>query len=216
MPAKNNLKQSKIFKISPSTILSVAGYVLLAVSLALLTYIYLPVLTVELQYRLATATHQIGNSGALEATLKPRDTQFGILIPKLGINTAVVANVDPSDSHIYQEALTRGVAHAKGSAYPGEIGNVFIFSHSSVNIFEASRYNSIFYLLNKLERGDSIILYYLGSRYVYGVDNVRVVDAINTDLMAKTAAIPKLTLMTCWPPGTNFKRLVVTAKLTYD
>ena len=61
----------------------------------------------------------------------PVDPSFGIMIPKIGVNAKVVSNVDPFNSLEYLSLLTKGVAHAKGTAYPGSIGNVFLFSHSS-------------------------------------------------------------------------------------
>lgn len=150
--------------------------------------------------------------------LIPKDTDFGIVIPKINANASVVSNVDPLKPELYQKALTKGVAHAEGTVFPGQIGNTFIFSHSSVNFYEASRYNSIFYLLNKLKESDDFYLIYKGKSYKYSVIETKIVNADQIEYMksgsivqgesAKTA-----TLMTCWPLGTTLKRYIVVGKL---
>ena len=54
--------------------------------------------------------------------------------------------------------MSEGVAQAKGTAVPGEEGNVFIFSHSGSDFYQADRFNAVFYLLDKLGKGDQIDL----------------------------------------------------------
>ena len=83
--------------------------------------------------------------------ITPTDTQFGLVIPKINANSPIIKDVDPNNQREYQVALSKGVAHALGSALPSQTGNVFLFSHSAGNFWEASRFNGIFYLLNKLE-----------------------------------------------------------------
>lgn len=146
--------------------------------------------------------------------IKPVDRAFGIVIPKLGANAHVVPDVDPYNSAIYQQALARGVAHAKGTTVPTQQGNVFLFSHSSVDFYLATQYNAVFYLLNKLEKGDTIEIYYKLDRYTYTVEEKEIVDADAIDYLTRQTSEKILTLMTCWPPGTSLKRLMVTALLT--
>jgi sortase A len=178
-----------------------------AASFALLLATFWPVILEELGY----GAKQILAQPIRE--IEPVDTEFGIIIPKLGANAKVIANVDPFNSRAYQSALTRGVAHAKGTGVPGNAGNIFLFSHSSVNFYEATRYNSIFYLLTKLESGDEIVLYYEGEKYTYTVRSKRTVPATSVQyLKAMGEDRETLTLMTCWPPGTTFKRLLVIAE----
>ena len=178
------------------------GWLSLILGLGLLTLIYWPVAKVEVGYRV--------NQGGLELT--PIDTDFGIVIPKIGANAKVIANVDPYSSREYQLALAQGVAHAQTSSLPGEPGNVFIFSHSSANFYEAGRYNSIFYLLNKLEPGDEIKLFYQGQPVGYQVSETKIVSAGAVNYLKPGSGEQTLTLMTCWPAGTTYKRLLVIAK----
>jgi sortase A len=141
------------------------------------------------------------------------DKNFSIVIPKIGANTKVIKNVDPYNSNVYQQALSKGVAHAKGSALPNADGNTFLFAHSSDNFINANRYNSVFYLLYKLKVDDSIYLAYKGKVLEYSVLSMQYVNPENIEYLSPTYGSNTLTLMTCWPPGTTLKRLVVIAKL---
>lgn len=145
--------------------------------------------------------------------LKPVYTDFGLVIPKIRANSKVIANVNPYREEIYQKALTLGVAHAEGTALPGKIGNTFIFAHSSGDWFTANRFNSVFYLLNKLEKNDEIDIYYQKQKYVYKVIEKKIVTPSEIDYLTKKGAKRTITLMTCWPPGTTLKRLIVIGEL---
>jgi LPXTG-site transpeptidase (sortase) family protein len=102
------------------------------------------------------------------------------------------------------------VAHAKGTGLPGEGKNIFIFAHSTADFFEANRYNAVFYLLSKMENGDEIYLFYKNQKYRYKVSDKKTVKADEAKYLDKDAG-DQLTLMTCWPPGTTMKRLIVIA-----
>jgi sortase A len=177
--------------------------------LVILVMTFYPIAKQEVQY----AVRQSQQTNLPPAELEPVDKEFGIVIPKIGANSRVLSNIDPYDSALYQQALSQGVAHAAGTVLPGEEGNSFLFSHSSVNFYEASRYNSIFYLLNKLETGDKIDIYRQGEKLTFivtatGLYNPQAVEFLRPDAQGKT-----LNLMTCWPPGTTLQRLIVTAQL---
>ena len=77
-----------------------------------------------------------------------------------------------------------------------------------------SEYNCIFALLDKLEKGDEIIIYYFQKKYVYTVTEHREVkpgDVKTLESRDKTKR--ELSLMTCWPVGTTLDRLIVFAEL---
>jgi len=147
--------------------------------------------------------------------IKPVNEEFGIVIPKIEANAKVIKNVNPFDEKAYQRVLTQGVAHAQGSGLPGHTGNSFIFAHSSGNWYEANQYNSIFYLLHKLEKGDEIDLYYEKQKYIYKVTEKKLVNADEVRYLGDTLKnTSTVTLMTCWPPGTTLKRLIIIAEIT--
>lgn len=186
------------------------GFVFTGLSLILLGAIFWPVIREEIGYTFRSTA--IPNTREAEP-LTPVSAEFGIVIPTIHANAKVVADMDPYDSTVYQRALTQGVAHAKGSAKPGSSGNIFLFSHSSVNFYEASRYNSVFYLLNKLTEHDPIDLYYNGAQFRHQVIKKQLVTPVSTQFMLpKSIGTETLTLMTCWPPGTTQKRLLIIAE----
>ena len=181
------------------------GYLLVGSSLVILILTYLPVIKQESEFQIRRL-----DSPPSTEVVKPVSPNFGIMIPKLAINSAVIKDVDPFDPAIYQSALSLGVAHAKGSSVPGEKGNVFIFAHSSVNFVEALKYNSIFYLLPKLYDGDEITLYFQYKPYKYLVTEKLVVEPDRIDYLTGLNS-NDLILMTCYPPGTNLKRFIILA-----
>lgn len=136
-------KQRKIIPPHPlSQLFLLSGIGLIGIGLILFFLIFWPVISLEISYRLNLLKTDISMTTTKNnvTTLQPVDSLFGIIIPKIGANAKVIPNVDPYDSAIYQRALTKGVAHAKGSVFPGHVGNMFIFSHSSVNFYEAIRF----------------------------------------------------------------------------
>jgi len=149
-----------------------------------------------------------------DSLMTPVSPYFGLVIPKVFINVGVTEEVNPADSDKYQEVLRQagGVAHAAGTAVPGEPGTIYIFGHSTDAGFNVARYNAVFYLLRKLEAGDLITAYYKSQPYNYtvvekkGVDSTDLTDIINVDNEER------LVLQTCWPPGTNWKRFLIVAE----
>lgn len=138
------------------------------------------------------------------------DNEFGLYIPKIKANAKVIKNVDPFDEDKYRNALIYGIAHAQGSNFPNESGNVFLFAHSTVNFYERRKYNVYFYLLGELELGDEIYVGYDNKIYEYSVLEVKIVNPNEIQYMEEYMEEDTLTLMTCWPVGSNIRRLIVT------
>lgn len=181
------------------------GNVLIFLGVALLVFIFAPVAKEEVTYQ----TRQILNS---EPDLTPPNKDFAIVIPKIAAIAPIIANVDSQNKNAYLSALHRGVAHAKGSSYPGEEGNVYLFAHSTDTFYNVGRYNAVFYLIGKLEIGDEIKIYYKGEEIKYEVSEKKVVSADQVKYLGKIDDENTLTLQTCYPPGTDWKRLIVVAK----
>ncbi len=148
-----------------------------------------------------------------ERILTAPDPFFSVIVPKIGASAKIIPNVDPSNETEYVAALKQGIAHAKGSVFPGMNGTVFLFAHSTDTFWDTGRYNAIFYLLKDLEPGDQIIIFFKGQRYNYTVYDSKIVPSSDVDFLnnaQKTA--PLLIMQTCWPPGTTLDRLLVFAK----
>ncbi len=143
--------------------------------------------------------------------LVPQDSNFDIIIPKVGANSRIIPNVDASNENEYLAALRTGVAHTLGTAFPGENGHIFLFAHSTDYFWNVGTYNAVFYLLYKLDKGDEIDLFYKGQRYVYTVIAKQTVDPSQVEFLTRKSNKEFLTLQTCWPPGTTLQRLLVFA-----
>ncbi len=137
----------------------------------------------------------------------PRPQKFQVTIPRLKIEKAT-ARVDNLD--FYQS-----LSHFPGSALPGEIGNSFITGHSVLPQFANSQnYRAIFTNLSDLEIGDDVFIQTEGQTLHFVVQYAKVVNPHDLSVLLPISASGRnLTLMTCVPPGTNLKRLVVITSL---
>lgn len=151
-------------------------------------------------------------AGNTEQVLIPTSTQFGLVIPKIGVNVSVMPNVDPANPSEFLSVLQTSVAHAKGSVFPGMNGTIYLFAHSTDTWLHVGRYNAIFYLLKELSLGDAVIIFFDGVRYDYVVQEKVILPATDVSLLSQIGK-ERLVLQTCWPPGTTWKRLFVVAHL---
>ncbi len=207
-----------------------AALILFLSSGLILSLLYYPLLAQEMHYRftrnhandrvmlkgdpITTVTPtKLPEPQALDDkdVIHPIDEYFGIVIPKIGANSRVMINVDPTNKTEYQKKLEQGVAHAKGTSLPGQKGDMFIFAHSSTNLYVALHYNAVFYLLGKLDYGDKIYIFYNKHKFTYQVADKKIIDPSKVNYLYDDSEKEKLTLMTCWPPGSSFKRLLVFA-----
>ena len=110
----------------------------------------------------------------------------------------------------------QNLAHFPGTAIPGEVGNAFITGHSVLPQFaDPKNYRAIFTKLSDLEVGDDVYVEMPdNSTLHFSVQYSKVVDPRDLSVLLPISATGRnLTLMTCVPPGTNIKRLVVITSL---
>lgn len=153
-------------------------------------------------------------AGEKEQILMPKDINFTLLIPKIGANEKIFSNVDANNKDEFLPLLQQGIAHAKGTVFPGMKGNIYLFAHSTDNFWDVGRYNAIFYLLKDLGQGDEIVVFFEGLRHNYVVERTETIDPDNVSYIVSSQEVGKeqLILQTCWPPGTAWKRLLVIAR----
>lgn len=144
-------------------------------------------------------------------TSSPLYQDFHLLLPKIGVNAPVIADVDGTNKEEYFKALEDGVAHFKGTAKPGQGSNIFIFGHSSFYWYKPGDYKEIFKELEQVAIGDEIILWYQSKEYKYKVVETKVVEPTEVEVLKQTQE-EQVTLMTCVPVGTTRYRLIVIGK----
>ena len=107
------------------------------------------------------------------------------MIPKIAATARVWPNVDPLDRKDFLPKLQNGVAHAKGSVFPGMEGNVYLFAHSTDN-FGMWGGNAVFYLLKDLTPRDDVAVYFENTRYNYKVERTVIKDPSDVDLLVNS------------------------------
>jgi sortase A len=143
----------------------------------------------------------------------PNSTVVGpepkIIIPKINVEIPVVYDEPSIEEASVQKSLERGVLHYATTPNPGQTGNGVIFGHSSNNILNPGKYKFAFVLLSRLEVGDTFMLQKDSKRYVYRVYDKKVVAPTDVSVVGPADRPSTATLITCDPPGTTLKRLVV-------
>lgn len=148
-----------------------------------------------------------------ESTTLLTEGQPILTIAKLNIQVPVIPEVDASRQYNYNTALKNGVAHMKGTAaLDSTTGNSFIFGHSSRFIRSGGPYDTVFANLDKLKEGDELWLTNNGQAEKYQVVRSQSVSA-NDSSVTESKSHRQITLMSCWPIGTTFKRWIVQADL---
>lgn len=138
-----------------------------------------------------------------------------VIIPKINVDAPVVYDVPSLAENVIQDKLRSGVVHYPipgANSVPGQVGNTVILGHSSNDVFDDGAYKFVFVQLDKLEKGDTFYLNYQGTRYTYSVTEKRVIDPTEVSQLVIDTNKPLATLVTCTPPGTALKRLVVIAE----
>ncbi|TSC87605.1 MAG: Uncharacterized protein G01um10147_583 [Microgenomates group bacterium Gr01-1014_7] len=208
-------------KIIPLTFLSIGIFLLIQVIAPLLSYQVWEIRQ-NLNSGVLISPNSSGGGNVLGISVQSKDNfplfisslkretqagykDFSITIPRLKIERAKV-EVDSND-------LSDSLAHLPGSALPGEKGNVFISGHSALSqIFNLKQ--ALFASLTDLKTGDGITIEVGGAKFRYEVAGFKVVDPKDLSVINAPDSLGRyISLMTCVPPGLNFKRLIVLGKM---
>lgn len=131
---------------------------------------------------------------------------YSLSIPKLRIHNALVRD-DHTD-------LKESLIHYPGTAQPGDLGNGVIFGHSVLpQFFNPKNYLTIFSTLHTLDVGDDLTIQSGPATYTYRISSMYVTTPEDLTPLAQSYGSRTLTLITCTPPGTYLKRLIIKANL---
>ena len=200
-----------IFYVSNFLILGAVGLVI---------FIYAPVtkaLIAFKSYEVKIENEEINVEPVVTVEAKKIDNKFMVSIPKILAEASIIENVSPADKDSFDGVLKNGsVAMTTGSDVPGTGSGslLYLFSHSTTQDIFGARYNAVFYLLGELTNGDKIYVNYGGKRYVYEIYKSEVVGAKETKYLDYSENDSEIIILqTCWPLGTNWKRLLVFGRL---
>ncbi|MCL5091099.1 MAG: sortase [Patescibacteria group bacterium] len=134
-------------------------------------------------------------------------SSYILSIPKLNIKEAAV--------WVGMEDLKKSLIQYPGTPLPGRFGNTVIFGHSVLpQFFNPKNYTTIFSTLPTLKPKDEIWIDYNQVKYKYLVEQMIEVQPNDISILAQRYDDSYLTLITCVPPGTYLRRLIVRARLT--
>lgn len=115
------------------------------------------------------------------------------------------------DEPTLQEYLKQGAVVLPLGRNFGEAGNMVVTAHSS-GTTAFGPYRFAFAKLSELKTDDEFSITHAGKRYTYKVYKQEIVWPHQVDRLPNDNR-STVTLVTCWPLWTNFKRLLVNAEL---
>ncbi len=104
------------------------------------------------------------------------------------------------------DTLRAGIWHQPNGATPGTKGNTVLAGH---------RLEDAFLLLDRLDVGDEIVVFWKRTRHLYAVTEVRTTRP-DDDAVLRCGRTARLTLYTCVPRHSGDKRVVVVAAPVID
>jgi len=131
---------------------------------------------------------------------------YTISIPKINLKDLVVSTNDYD--------LSKHLVNYQGTAIPPSKGNAVIFGHSTLpQLFNPKDYKTVFANAYKLEVGDEIKVTVENITYNYKIISTIVTDPQDTSIFEQNYNDSYLILVTCTPPGTTWKRLIIKAMI---
>jgi len=167
------------------------------------------------------STNVNSNGSAANSTPEPvkvptlnKGKADNISIPDRNIETPVIY-VTETDEEVFQDALANGVVQYPGSALPGELGNAYIFGHSSDFFWKPGGYKEVFKPLVDIPVDTVVkITDHEGELFIYKVIETKIVGPKDASVLDQYDYERKiLTLQTSWPVGTALKRFIAICEL---
>jgi len=208
----------------------------LAIGASLLLYVFLPIISWQIYFQPIFASQDVTLSiprasivdlakNSIDTTdytkaenwfkdFKPNANQenqvdvpsYVISIPEINIEKAIVSTTDTD--------LGKHLVNYQGTGIPGKNGNAVIFGHSTLpQLFNPKDYKTIFANAYKLKNGDLIYAIINNATYTYKIFKTTVVDPEDSSALIQDYDNSYITLVTCTPPGTVWKRLVIKSVL---
>ncbi|OGZ77110.1 MAG: hypothetical protein A2280_01125 [Candidatus Staskawiczbacteria bacterium RIFOXYA12_FULL_37_10] len=141
------------------------------------------------------------------------EKQNTLEIPKLGISVPIIFS-QSSDTKIIMQDLDGGVVFYPGSVYPGQIGQMVILGHSAPEGWPKIKHDWVFSDLGDLNHGDEVLISLNNKQYTYAVKQKTIIArGENVSSGAANSNSNTLSLISCWPPGKDYQRIVVRAEL---
>ncbi|OGN06894.1 MAG: hypothetical protein A2750_03000 [Candidatus Yanofskybacteria bacterium RIFCSPHIGHO2_01_FULL_45_42] len=149
-------------------------------------------------------------------TKRPLPNSANLVVDGVNVFAPIIFGVGDDNDVIYKN-LEKGVVHYSNTPKPGEGGVSIILGHSSAYPWYRGSYGAVFALLSKLKAGDKVIVQYSDGRtFNYVVKRSIIFNPFSGDgRLKEIESSPRSTivLVSCWPVGTNYRRIAVEAEL---
>lgn len=137
------------------------------------------------------------------------EKEDSIEIEKIEISAPIVLVEKEVD---VKKALDRGVVLWPNSSLPGQKGQTIILGHSAPPNWPKIKYDWVFSNLNLLEKGDEIVIFFQKRKYTFSVEEKIFLNR-GQELPKTDPEKSILFLISCWPPGKDFRRIAIKAIL---
>lgn len=142
----------------------------------------------------------LGTVEIIDPILEELDTK--LYIDSIDVQGAIFQGRDSN-------TMDKGFWHFPTSSYPGQQGNAVIIAHRYLHVPPAK---DTFFNLDKVKKGDSIVVSQNDNEYTYIVSEVKVVEKNDISILQDTSEY-QITLITCTPLWSSKQRLAVIGKL---
>jgi LPXTG-site transpeptidase (sortase) family protein len=147
---------------------------------------------------------------------KPLPDTATLVIDSIGVRAPIVFGVPDNNDLIYNN-LENGVVHYSNTPKPGEPGAAIVLGHSSAYPWYKGDYGAVFALLSKLKVGDRFYVQYSDNRtFVFQMTQSIIFNPFENDQRLsdiENASGSSIILISCYPVGTNYKRIAIQAQL---
>jgi len=160
----------------------------------------------------------------LKSNIKTYNIKFNVLppdprltIPKIWVDVHIVTlsnvPIEKIKKADYDEYLYDGVVKYPYTADPGQKGNVFIFGHTSYYWWKKNPYGTVFSKIPRLRHWDIMKLTWNGKVYEYEIFKKLILSPREVSSVYKKYKNGEfLTIMGCYPIGSDRQRMVIIAK----
>lgn len=147
---------------------------------------------------------------------KPLPNRATLVIDSIGVKAPIVFGI-PDDNDLIYDGLERGVVHYSNTAKPGMPGASIMLGHSSAFPWYKGEYGAVFALLSRLEAGERFYIQYEDNRtFVFQMQQAVIFNPfLNDERLNALENSPgsSVILISCYPVGTNYKRIALQAVL---
>jgi len=143
-----------------------------------------------------------------------------IIVPSIGLDVPLITSEHMSQEDFikwrFEPLLDQWIVKYPTTPAPGQEGNTLLFGHTSYEVWKKNPYGTIFKDLPKLKDGTLIQVLREGNMYEFKVVDLFIVTPKQVPAQYMTyhnAWGSYITLMWCYPLGTDKKRILAVAKL---